>query len=214
MQRHLNRYGTVPHFRPRLSSCVASPQGLAAIEKNMNDYFSNDKFLAFLPKEKCAVSLLIDGVNVDEKVGLDEDQYPHQVTGLCRHCTDTTFADYDDALRIQCRLDSSDFHLAKEAEIFCIAIAFNHPIFTSLIPVAISPTCKKDDVIGDSTNTVKAMLNTIQNKWHSYEISQRYIMTTFNSDGAGQFRKAVGKVLNQDLPIEVRNVYVTQGICK
>jgi hypothetical protein len=206
MQRHMNQYNTVPHFCPRLSSCIASHQGLKAIEMNMNDYFANDKFLTFLPMEKCTVSLLIGGVNIDEMLGLDEDQYPHQVTGVCRHCNDATFADYADALRIQDGLDSSKFHLAKEAEMLCIG--FNHPSFTSLIPVAISPTCKKDGVKNESTNTVKVILMTSKDVWHKYEISERFIMTTYNSDGAGQFRKAVGQVLNGDLPVKVRNVYV------
>jgi hypothetical protein len=172
----------------------------------MDDYFANNAFLSWLPQENCIVSLLIDGINVDEMVGVDDDVLPHQFTGLCRHCLDTAFNDYDDAVRIQDGLASGQFCMAKEAEVF--AIGFNHKFFTGLIPVAISPTCKKDDIVGESTDTVQAILTTIQNHWHQYPVSQQYIMSTYNSDGAGQFRKAVGKVLCKDLPTNIRDVYI------
>ena len=150
----------------------------------------------------------IDGINIDEKLGLDIDQLPHQVTGLCRHAKDATFDKYEDAERIEQSLADGDVHLAKEAEIF--AIGLNHPTFTSLIPIAISPTCKKDDIVGESTNTVHEIVTTIRQKWHSYPISNNFIMATYNSDGAGQFRKGVGKVLSKDLPGAIRRVYINE----
>ena len=33
-------------------------------------------------------------------------------------------------------------------------------------------------------------------------------MSTYNSDGAPQFRKGVGKVLSKDLPPKIRSIYI------
>ena len=213
MQRHVNVLGTVPNFNLRLTSCLSSEQGLLSIERNMDDLFCNQDFLRFLPTDgKFVAGLFIDGVAIDEMLNLDDSQLPHQVTGLCRHCADTTYDAYADAQRIEDGLNDGTFHYAKEAEVFCIGI--NHPTFTGLIPICISPTCKKDDVVGESTHTVEAIISTITRKWHTYDISKQFIMSVYNSDGAPPFRKGVGGVLNKDLPPAIRAVYVGPGDVK
>ena len=181
------------------------------IRKNMDDLFCNTKFLAILPKKKCLVHILVDGVAIDERADLDESIIPHQVTGFCRHCTDTNFVTYDDALRIEEGLEEGTFHLAKEAEVF--VLTFNSGEFTSAVVLCISPTCKKDEIIGESTNTVKEILSTILHHWHSYpqHFRDNYILSTIASDGAPAFRKGVGQVLSKDLSAVVRAVYVTGG---
>ena len=181
------------------------------IRKNMDDLFCNTKFLAILPKKKCLVHILVDGVAIDERADLDESIIPHQVTGFCRHCTDTNFVTYDDALRIEEGLEEGTFHLAKEAEVF--VLTFNSGEFTSAVVLCISPTCKKDEIIGESTNTVKEILSTILHHWHSYpqHFRDNYILSTIASDGAPAFRKGVGQVLSKDLSAGVRAVYVTGG---
>ena len=177
MQRHVNMFGTVPNFNMWLTSCILGDQGLKAIERNMDNLFRNPDFLKFLPSDgKWLVGVYIDGVAIDEGLNLDDSQLPHQITGGCRHCLDTTFDTFEDARKFEEKLTKGDYHLAKEAEVF--AIGLNHPTFTSLIPICISPTCKADDVVGESTNTVLEIVSTIRAKWHSYEISKRLIMST------------------------------------
>jgi hypothetical protein len=134
-----------------------------------------------------------------------------QASSLCRHCLDTNFITYDDATRIEAGLNEGTFHLAKEAEVF--VLTFNSGEFTSAVVLCISPTCKKDDIIGESTNTVKEILSTILEHWHSYpqQLRDNYILSTIASDGAPAFRKGVGQVLSRDLSLGVRAVYVTDG---
>ena len=144
---------------------------------------------------------------IDEGLNLDDSQLPHQITGGCRHCLDTTFDTFEDARTFEEKLTKGDYYLAREAEVF--AIGLNHPTFTSLIPICISPTSKADNVVGESTNTVLEIVSTIRAKWHSYEISKRLIMSTYNSDSAGQFRKGIGQLLTKDLPKAIRDVYVS-----
>ena len=180
---------------------------MQAIEKNMKNIFLGPHFLSFLPKEVCLGIVVIDGVATKECVNLDDSQEPHQVTGLCRHCVSTTFNTFKDAMRIQKKLELGEIHFAKEAEVFCIAL--NHEGFTSVIPVCIAPTCKKNDVVHESTDTVREIISTIMRKWFTLPISKTVIMSTVASDGAPQFRKAAGQVLNKDLPKNVRDVYIS-----
>lgn len=206
-RRHMNEYGTVPSFKPGITSCI-NEQGSAIIIKNMDNLFLDPMFAAILPQKKCLVHILVDGVAVEERLNIDESILPHQVTGLCRHCPDATFNAYDDATRINEGLDEH-FHLAKEAEV--VVLTFNSGEFTSVIVLCISPTCKKDDIVGESTNTIKEILATILERWNSYhyqDLRERFILSTISSDGAPAFRKGVGQVLNKDLSPAVRSVYV------
>ena len=206
-RRHMNEYGTVPSFKPGITSCI-NDQGSAIIIKNMDNIFLDPMFAAILPQKKCLVHILVDGVAVEERLNIDESILPHQVTGLCRHCPDATFNTYDDATRINEGLNE-EFHLAKEAEV--VVLTFNSGEFTSVIVLCISPTCKKDDIIGESTNTIKEILSTILERWNSHpyqDLRDRFILSTISSDGAPAFRKGVGQVLNKDLSPAVRSVYV------
>ena len=206
MQRHVNQLGTVQNFKLRLTSCM-DEQGMQAIEVNMDDIFLSEQFLSFLPKEKCLAYLCIDGVATDERLNLVESQISHQVTGLCRHCVTTTLNTFADAQRIENDSEKDDIHFVKEAEVFCIGL--NHGTFISFIPVFISPTCKKDDVVQESTDTVREILSTTTKKWYSLPISKKCIFSTCASDGAPQFRKAVSQVLNKDLPKDVHDIYIS-----
>lgn len=204
---HVNQLGTVPNFNLWLSSCILGEHGLRAIEHNMDNLFGNPEFTRFLPSDgKWMATLIIDGVALDEKFNLDDSQIPHQITGGCRHCIDTTFNTFEDAQRFQEGLESGIHHRAIEMEVF--AIGFNHPTFTSLIPVCLSRTCKTDDIVGESTDTIYEIVSTIERKWHSFAITNQFKMSTYNSDGAPQFRKGVGKVLSKDLPPKIRSIYI------
>ena len=41
------------------------------------------------------------------------------------------------------------------------SIGLNHGSYTSLIPIEISDTCTKDNVVGESTDTIEEMITTI-----------------------------------------------------
>lgn len=213
MQRHTsNSKGIIPNFKIQLTSCIDA-HGLKAIEKNMEEIFKNKTIISFLPKHRVLTHLLVDGVAVEERLNVDNSQIPHQITGLCRHCMDTNFITFEDAIKIQTDLDreSTDakkIHLAQEMEVFCIGL--NDRNITSLFPVAAIPSCKKDAIIGESTNTVQQVFTTIVNKYHQMQLHKTLgPMSTADSDGAGQFRKGIGNVLNKDLPANVRSVYIT-----
>eukprot|EP00986_Skeletonema_menzelii_P017389 scaffold19230_cov154-Skeletonema_menzelii.AAC.1 len=211
-RRHVNENGTIPSFKPGITTSI-NDHGKAIIKKNMNDVFLDPKFVAILPQKKCLVHILVDGVAIEERLNIDESVLPHQVTGLCRHCPDATFNTYGDATRIEAGL-GDNFHLAKEAEV--VVLTFNSGEFTSVVVLCISPTCKKDDIIGESTDTIKEILSTILECWYSYpqHFLERFVLSTISSDGAPAFRKGVGKVLNKDLSAAVRSVYVTNDFTK
>ena len=104
---HVNQLGTVPNFNLWLSSCILGEHGLRAIEHNMDNLFGNPEFTRFFPSDgKWMATLIIDGVALDEKFNLDDSQIPHQITGGCRHCIDTTFNTFEDAQRFQEGLES------------------------------------------------------------------------------------------------------------
>ena len=147
---------------------------------NMEDLYSNDKFMSFLPTEKCLAHVLINSIAVDEGTGLDESQYPHQITGLCCHTKDPSLLDFNSAIRIQDELEAGQVHFVKEIDTFCIGL--NHGTFTSLIPVCLSPTCKKDDITEESTSTVQDIFNTIKKKYVDMGLYERWLLSTVNSD--------------------------------
>ena len=124
------------------------------------DTFANKEFRSFLPKEKTLVVLMVNCVAVEESIDVDMSQVPHQWTGLCRHCINVNFNTYDDAVRLVENLnsdnvDSSKVHVAAEA----FSIGLIHKTCTTIVPIAVSPTCKKDEFIGQSTHTVLFFLD-------------------------------------------------------
>ena len=208
-RRHMNGYKTVPNFKIGLSSSITSfeQEGLKAIEKNMEGIFGNGEIMKFLPSHPVIVSLHADGVNIDERLSLDTSVLPHQMVGCCRHIDNTNFIDYEDVERIQNGLNTT-FHYASEAEVF--AIGLNHGSCTSLIPIAISGTCKKDNFVGESTDTVYEIVSTIVDKFHEMQLHKLIgPLATINSDGAAHFRKACGKKLSVDIPKNVRAFFLS-----
>jgi hypothetical protein len=200
---------TLPNFRIRVTHSI-NGQGRKAIEMNVQDTFASEEFKSFLPSERCIAVLMVDGVAVEERLDVDMSQIPHQWTGLCRHCRNCDFNTYDDAIHLLEKLNSSNVddqvHLAVEAEVFCIGLV--HKTCTTIIPVAVSPTCKKDDHVQESTDTVHFLLDSIEKAWRDCNLHESVgPLATIVSDGAAHFRKAAGKLLNDDLPKYIWIVY-------
>ena len=103
----------------------------------------SEELKKFIPEEKCLAILMIDGIAIDERLSVDTSIVPMSFMGLCRHCADPSFNTMADTVRIKAGLNNKAFHLAKEAH--CVCIRHNSKRSNSLIPVAISPTCKKDE---------------------------------------------------------------------
>ena len=102
--------------------------------------------------------LLVDGVAVEQRLNVDFSQLPHQFTGSCIHWDCANCIDYADFERVKARLDkecikAEGYHLAKEVEVWCIGL--NCSVATTLFPVALIPTCKKDFDTGELTRTIK-----------------------------------------------------------
>mmetsp|Transcript_53738 Transcript_53738/g.114149 ORF Transcript_53738/g.114149 Transcript_53738/m.114149 type:complete len:171 (+) Transcript_53738:626-1138(+) len=58
MRRHLNKLGTIPNFKLRMTSCILDESGLGAIESNIRDIFGNQEILNSLPNEPCLTSVV------------------------------------------------------------------------------------------------------------------------------------------------------------
>ena len=115
-----------------------------------------DAYTDYIPSENSLVVRTIDGLALEERLGVDETIMPPCFTGLCWHCVDPSFVNYNSAVEIQCKLEKEEVHLAKEVGV--IAIGLIHRTASTIIPVCLSPTCKTDDVIGKSTDTYKYLL--------------------------------------------------------
>jgi len=66
---------------------------------------------------------------------------------------------------------NKDFHYAKECELF--VFGFNDGAFTSLIPVVILVTCKKDNDNEESIESVTLILKTILDKYGELKLAKR-----------------------------------------
>ena len=88
-------------------------------------------------------------------------------------------------------------------------MGLNHGTSTGLIPVCLSPTCMKDDVTDESTSTLREIYQTIENKYIRMGLHTKWPLSMVNSNGAEQFKKGIGQVLNKDLPKDVCNVYIS-----
>jgi len=158
------------------------------------------------------VVLMFDGVAVDPKVELDNSVLPHQVAGLCRHCQNASFSNYDDYEYFRDGLlaeqsSSSIFHQACEAEVVVLGFIgdSNH---THVIPVAISPTCKKDDIVGQSTNSIKWIMEAVIDAYNEYNGPEQIgPIMTLASDGAPHFAKAAASMLSEQMPDFINDTY-------
>ena len=124
---------------------------------------------------------------------------PYCFTGLCRCCRDPTFQTFDDAVEIQQQLEDGTVHLAKEVDV--IALGLIHERASTLIPVCLSPTCKKDAFIGESTDTYKYLISAVHEDYHHFGLDQLlgpYCSSACNGDSA--FCKAAGLVFSDMLP--------------
>ena len=203
--------GSLPNFKIRMTTSL-DDQGKCAIEMNMEDLLGNESFRSIYDSNrKCLVHLLVDGVNVDERVDVDMSQLPNRFTGLCLHCKNPNFIDHSDIIRIQTNLDRegedmSNVHLAKEVEVWCLGL--NDRDVTFLFPVACVPTCKKDYELEESTHTVAEVASAIRECYVKMNLQDKLgPLSTADSDGASQFRKGIGQVLCEDLPPNIRNIY-------
>ena len=210
-RRHVNK-GTVPNFKVRLSNSL-DLQGLKVIDQNITDVFASGIYDDLIDDvDKRCVHLLVDGVATEERLDLDVSQIPNQITGLCGHCTETNFVRIDDIERVERDLDrdgtdTTKIHFAKEVDVYAFAINDRHQ--TSIVPVALIPTCKKDYEVGESTNTVTTVARVICDRYHQLGMHNKLgPLTTANSDGAAQFRKGMGKLLDNLIPEDIRAVYV------
>ena len=129
---------------------------------------------------------------------------------LCQCSNDCNFIATDGAKRIENSLDregitGAKIHFAKEMEVYALGV--NDKTLTSLVPVALVPTCKKDYDNGDrsQTNTVKTVFQTMCNKYHQLGLDEKIgPLSTGNSDGAGHFQKGAGQMLSDVLPNDIR----------
>lgn len=106
------------------------------------------EWLSLLP---VGVVVMFDGIAVDPRLSLDTSQLPHKVCGVCRHCENTSFSSYEDYMALLKRLhapdkDKSKVHVASECEVVVLGF-IGDPNHTTIIPIAISLTCKRDYVL-------------------------------------------------------------------
>merc|ERR1719491_799564 len=97
--RHTKRLvqdGVIPVHRPIPSYNIAE-MGRKAIRYNMKA-LASDAYTDYFPSDKSLVVCMIDGLALEERVGVNESIMPPCFTGLCRHCVDPTFVNYDSAV--------------------------------------------------------------------------------------------------------------------
>ncbi|KAL7530742.1 hypothetical protein ACHAXR_010378 [Thalassiosira sp. AJA248-18] len=199
--RRLIKSGVLPVHQVIVSPNVGR-MGKEAIRKNMQAIIGPE-FDQFLPEERCMVALMIDGVAVEPRVNVDSSVRPMTWTGLCRHCENNRFITVEDGIRIQKELNEGSIHRASEMEVICLGLI--HPRVTSLIVIGASPTCKKDEYVGESTHTIESLLSTCQDEYYKLHLDKKIgPLITFCSDGAPAFRKGAGKLTSDMLPPEIR----------
>jgi hypothetical protein len=155
---------------------------------------------------------MFDGIALEPRLGLDNSQLPHQVEGLCRHCNSATFSTLDLRASIKAEEGSpSKVHEAVEAEV--VAIGFiGDKDHTHIISLAVSPTCRKDQILRESTNSIQWILDAVMEAYHDNDGPTKIgPIVTLASDGASHFRLASATLMSQRLPQEIIEVY---GGCK
>ena len=186
--------------------------GEQTIRENIWEALFSESAQKWRPKEKVMVIIMFDGVAVEPRLSLDATQLPNQVSGLCRHCCNATFATYGDFTSLVENFNadessSSKIHAASEAEVFAIGF-IGDAGHTSIIPVAVSPTCKKDAILNESTHSIQWILDVIIKIYKEYDGPKKIgpIMTLV-SDGAAHFSLASGGLLDGILPSYICEVY-------
>ena len=93
-------------------------------------------------------------------------------------------------------------------EVACLGLI--HPTTTSLVPVALSATYKKDSgMIGESTQTVEFLISAIEHTYYKFGLNFLLgPLASFGSDGASAFSKGAGNCTSDTLPQEMRVVYI------
>jgi len=199
--RHTQRLiqsGVIPVFKVVMSpNCIDA--GRIAIRKNM-EAIGGGAYKNFLPKHKVMVVCMIDGISIDERVGVDTSVMPNVWTGLCRHGRRSNVCNtWDDGVLLQNDLRNGNVHLASEVEVACLGLIDKD--VTSLMPVALSPTCKADDEPDETTHTVHFLLSAIEHDWYDLELDKTIgPLCSWISDGAPGFRKGASMLTSDRLP--------------
>ena len=193
-------------FVPRL---VITPsiqeEALRTIDLNMERLIFNAEFQASCtPTKKTFVILMEDGIAIDEKFRVDFSVVPNQIVGGCRHCVDCTYNSAEDAEHYVAETRKGKYHLAKEVDV--VSIGFVNKDHTAIWPLYLSPTCKKDNFLEESTGATKFLIEYVYDKYITDPRGQATIgpLGTVVSDGAPQFRKGMGKAVNMELPPLIR----------
>jgi len=151
------------------------------------------------------VVLMFNRVAVDPKVELDNAVLPHQVDGLCRHCQNATFSNYDDYEYFRDGFiaewsSSSIFHQACEAEEAEVLGFIGDPNHMHVIPVT-SPTCKRDSIVGQPTYSIKWIMEIVIDAYNEYNGPEHVgPIMTLASDGAPHFAKMAASMLSEQMP--------------
>jgi hypothetical protein len=146
----------------------------------------------WLPKTKVSAVLMFGGIALEPRLGCDNSQLPHQVEGLCRHCNSATFSTYQTFLDLRASIKAeegspSKVHEAVEAEV--VAIGFiEDKDHTHIIPLAVSPICRKDQILRESTNSIQWILDAVMEAYHDNDGPTKMgPIVTLVSDGASHF---------------------------
>ena len=202
--QQLVRDGVIPVHKV-IATPNIGPLGIAGIRKNMKA-ITGPAYRDMLPKEKCLVVLVMDGINIEGKINVDTTTRPMVFTGMCRHCDKNVFNTMDDANKLQEGLRDNKFHVASESEVICLGLI--HPTITTLIPIAEVPTCKGDEYVGQSTHAISFLLTAVEDAYYEYKLDSLLgPLATLSSDGAAAFRKGAGIITSDILPPEIRLVY-------
>jgi len=166
--------------------------GEQAIKDNMYNALFCEGAEAWLPSTLVSVVVMFDGIAVDPRISVDTSQTPHQLSGFCRHCDNPTFAEYADYFTLLTKFHSQDgeeskFHVACECEVVALGFIGDNK-HTAIIPVAISPTCKKDSILNKWTHSIQWILDVIiQYYYANMGPSKIGPLLTLVSDGAAHF---------------------------
>lgn len=203
--------GALPASRIRITHSI-NDLGKQAIYNNVVDALFSAKCRKWLPQTRVSAVLMFDGIALEPRLGLDNSQLPHQVGGLCRHCNSATFSTYQDFLDLRACIKAeegspSKIHEAVEAEV--VAIGFiGDKDHTHIIPLAVSPTCKKDQILRESTNSIQWILDAVIEAYNDNDGPTKIgPVVTLASDGASHFRLASATLMSDRLPQEIVQVY-------
>jgi hypothetical protein len=82
--------------------------GEQAIRENITEALFSESAVKWLPKEKVMVVVMFDGIAVEPRLSLDSTQIPNQISGFCRHCSNATFATYNDFVSLLSKFNAED----------------------------------------------------------------------------------------------------------